>query len=360
MKVHAILDPDLDGIEEAARAAEEIGYDGMWVTETRHDPFLPLLLAGRVTERLQVGTAVAIAFPRSPMHLAQIGNDLQAATAGRFVLGLGSQVRAHIERRFSATWSHPVERMRELLLAVQAVWSCWNDGERLDFRGDFYRLDLMTPFFSPQPNPHGAPDLFLAAVGPRMTEVAGEAADGLFVHGFTTPRYLREVVLPALERGIERAGRTRGDVQVSRQLFVVTGRDEQEMAAAARQVKEKLSFYGSTPAYRRVLEMHGRPELQGELAALAREGAWDRMADSFDDELLEEFAVVAPLDRVAEKVQERFGGLVDRISFNVPFRDDPQRWGALISAIQAVPDATGAGRAAGEVSGLRNRADVSP
>lgn len=337
MKVSAILEPALATAAERAAAAEALGYDGAWMTEIAHDPFLPLLLAAGSTTRLEVGTAIAVAFPRSPTHLAQLANDLHAYSQGRFVLGLGSQVKAHVERRFGATWSSPVARMRELVLAIRAVWSSWNEGEPLDFRGDFYELTLMTPFFSPEPNPYGTPKIFLAAVGPRMVTAVGEVADGLLVHGFTTVRYLEEMLTPALEEGLARAGRDPGSVEVSRQLFCVTGRDEEELAAKAQTVKEKLAFYGSTPAYRPVLELHGWGDVQPELAELARRGEWSKMADVIDDEMLAEFAVVGAPEDVPRLVAERFGGRIDRVSFNAPFTEDPELWGQVVSGIQEVP-----------------------
>src|SRR5438445_2014717 len=206
------------GIEHAAAAAREAevaGYDGVWTAETSHDPFFPLLIAAEHTERIELGTGIAVAFARNPMTLANVGNDLQQFSKGRFVLGLGSQIKPHIEKRFSMPWSHPAPRMRELILAMRAIWDCWNNGTKLDFRGDFYSHTLMTPFFNPGPNPYGPPKVFLAAVGDKMTEVAGEVCDGLLVHGFTTERYLREVTLPALDRGLAKAGRTRADIELS-------------------------------------------------------------------------------------------------------------------------------------------------
>ncbi|MGH9032194.1 MAG: TIGR03617 family F420-dependent LLM class oxidoreductase, partial [Acidimicrobiia bacterium] len=202
MKVDGVLlSSGLQGVPAVARELEELGYDGAFSAETAHEPFFPLLLAAEHTERLELITGIAVAFARNPMTLANVGYDLQAYSQGRFVLGLGSQIKAHIEKRFSMPWSHPAARMRELILAMRAIWASWNDGDKLDFRGEFYRHTLMTPFFNPGPNPYGVPRVFLAAVGARMTEVAGEVADGILLHGFTTERYVREVTLPALERG---------------------------------------------------------------------------------------------------------------------------------------------------------------
>src|ERR1700710_971667 len=232
MKVDGGLDSRLDTVGPKAKELEDVGYDGAFSAETSHDPFFPVLLGAEHTERLELGTGIAVAFARNPMIMANIGYDLQAYSKGRCILGLGSQIKAHIEKRFSMEWSHPAPRMREFILAMRAIWSAWNDGEKLDFQGDFYRHTLMTPFFNPGPNPYGAPKVFLAAVGEKMTEVAGETADGLLVHGFTTERYLREVTLPALDRGLDKAGKQRSDVQISAPGFIVTGGNEKEMEAA--------------------------------------------------------------------------------------------------------------------------------
>ncbi len=208
---------------DEARRHEKAGYDGLWSSESAHDPFLPLVLAAEHTERIELGTAIAVAFARSPMQLAYTAHDLQAYSGGRFLLGLGSQIKPHIERRFSMPWSHPAPRMREFIMAMRAIWSAWNDGTKLSFRGDFYQHTLMTPFFSPPPAPGGAPKVFLAAVGEAMTAVAGEVADGLLVHAFSTERYLREVTLPALSRGLAASGRSRADVEVSLLAMIATG-----------------------------------------------------------------------------------------------------------------------------------------
>jgi probable F420-dependent oxidoreductase len=325
---------DPAGVIESARLAEQVGYDGIWSAETSHDPFLPLALAAEHTERLQLGTGIAVAFARNPMTLAEVANDLQTLSEGRFMLGLGSQIKPHIEKRFSMTWSKPAARMRELILAIRAIWASWSDGSRLAFRGEFYRHTLMTPMFDPGPNPFGNPRIFLAAVGERMTEVAGEVADGMLAHGFTTERYLREVTVPALERGLTAAGRDRTDIQISYPGMVVTGADEQGFATAARAVKTQLAFYGSTPAYLPVLELHGWGELHTELNRLSKRGAWEEMADLIDDEVLNTFAVVGELDAIAGMVLERFGGLVDRFNFYAPYPMEPERWAAVLDGFR--------------------------
>ncbi len=331
MEIDGGIGMDPKGVIEAAKQAELVGYDGFWVPETAHDPFLPLALAAEHTERITLGTGIAVAFARNPMNLAVVANDLQTMSQGRFVLGLGSQIKPHIEKRFSMQWSHPAPRMRELILAMRAIWASWSDGSRLAFRGEFYRHTLMTPMFDPGPNQFGNPRVFLAAVGEVMTEVAGEVADGLLAHGFTTERYLREVSIPAFERGLARGGRSRADVQISCPGMVVTGPDEEAFAAAATAVKRQLAFYGSTPAYRPVLELHGWGDLQPELNTLSKRGQWAEMAELIDDDVLNAFAVVGELDEIPGKILARFGDLVDRFSFYTPYHVDPERWAEVLA-----------------------------
>jgi probable F420-dependent oxidoreductase len=316
MLVDGAVPSDLDRVPDAVRAAEAAGYDGVWAAETAHDPFLPLLLAAEHSRSLELGTGIAVAFARNPMNLAVLANDLHRYSAGRFMLGLGSQIKPHIEKRFSMPWSHPADRMRELVLAMRAIWDSWNNGTRLSFRGDFYTHTLMTPFFDPGPNPHGTPKVFLAAVGGRMTEVAGEVADGMLLHSFTTERYLREVTLPSLEAGWARAGRPRADFQIALTSFVVTGADEKQMAATDQAVRQQIAFYGSTPAYRSVLELHGWGDLQSELNSLSKQGRWEDMGRLIEDDVLDAFAVVSEDPaRIPARLGERFSGLVDRMSF---------------------------------------------
>jgi probable F420-dependent oxidoreductase len=333
----ALLSTGIDDVEGTARDLEARGYAGVWASEADHDPFLPLLTAGLATERLQVGTAIAVAFARSPMTLAMTSHDLQRYTRGRFVLGLGSQVKPHVERRFSMPWSPPVERMREYVAALRAIWSAWQDGTRLRFQGEHYRHTLMTPMFSPQAHEWGAPPVHLAAVGPGMTRLAGEVADGLLAHGFTTARYLRERTLPVLAEGLAAAGRSREEVTVSLPGFVVTGRTDAERAEAAAAVKATIAFYGSTPAYRPVLELHGWDSLADELHALSvsrREDKWTAMRDLVDDEVLSAFAVVGEPQEVGPAVRERFDGLVDRFSVYASYPAPLDLWDPLAQAFR--------------------------
>jgi probable F420-dependent oxidoreductase len=327
------------GVIQEARRHEKAGYDGLWASESAHDPFLPLLLAAEHTERIEVGTAIAVAFARSPMQLAYTAHDLQSYSGGRFTLGLGSQVRAHIERRFSMPWSHPAPRMREFIMAMRAIWSAWNDGTALSFRGDFYAHTLMSPFFAPPPAAGGAPKVFLAAVGEAMTEVAGEVADGLLLHAFCTERYLREVTLPALGRGLAKSGRSRADVAVSRLLLIATGRTEEEMARAVAGTRAQIAFYGSTPAYRGVLARHGWGALADELHALsrsARDDKWQAMGALIDDDVLHAFAVVAEPGAVAAQILRRLRGLADRVSFYPAYEIDTAVWDPVVCDLRSL------------------------
>jgi probable F420-dependent oxidoreductase len=333
----ALLSTGFDDLPATARDIEARGYAAIWASEVAHDPFLQLLAAGQATERLQVGTAIAVAFARSPMTLAHTAYDLQRYTKGRFVLGLGTQIKAHVERRFSMPWTAPAARMREFVGALHAIWNAWQHQSPLRFQSEHYRHTLMTPMFSPAPHAFGAPPVYLAAVGPLMTRLAGEVADGLLVHGFTTERYLRERTLPALEEGLRAAGRGRDQVAVTLPGLVVSGRTEDEMAAAAAAVKATIAFYGSTPAYRPVLELHGWEALADELHALSvgrREDKWTAMRDLVDDEVLATFAVVAEPDDVAAGVRQRFDGLVDRFSVYASYPAPLELWDPLVRAFR--------------------------
>jgi probable F420-dependent oxidoreductase len=325
----------LAAIGAAAKGQEDVGYDGIWSAETSHDPFYPLLVAAEHTERIELGTGIAVAFARSPMTLANTAWDLQGYSEGRFILGLGSQVKAHIEKRFSMPWSHPAARMREFVLAMRAIWANWQDGTPLRFEGEFYRHTLMTPFFNPGPIDAGPPKVFLAAVGEKMTEVAGEVCDGIILHGFTTERYVREVTIPALERGWEKAGKARADFQLSGPLFVVTGSTEEGVAKARAGTKQQVAFYGSTPAYRGVLDLHGWGGMQDELNALSKQGKWVEMGNLVDDEILNTFAVVGEPESIAPELSRRYGDVIQRMSFYAPYKSDPARWTKVIEDLKA-------------------------
>lgn len=318
LKVDGAVSSELASVADAATRLERRGYDCCWTAEINHDPFLPLVLAAEHTTTIELGTSIAVAFARNPMTVANVGWDLQAYSQGRFILGLGSQIQRHIENRFSMPWSRPVRRMREFVMAMREIWSCWQDGTRLAFEGDLYTHKLMTPMFTPEPLAHSFPKVFVAAVGEAMTEMCGEVADGLLAHAFTTKRYFEEVTTPALLRGMERSGRKRADFQVSCPLFVVTGNDDAEVADNAVGTRKQIAFYASTPAYRKVLELHGWGELQTELHRLSHAGEWDEMGSLIDDEILREFAVVAPVQDVAKQVRERCDGVIDRVLVGFP------------------------------------------
>ena len=321
---------------DAAAEAERRGYDGGWLSEIKHDPFPALAVAATRTDRMQLGTAIALAFARNPMSLAVLANDLQLYSGGRFLLGVGSQIKPHITKRFSMPWSSPAARMREYLLAVRAIWQSWATGESLRFLGEYYTHTLMTPFFNPGPNPHGNPPIILAGVGPLMTKVAGEAADGFFVHGFTTEKYLRETTLPALLAGRAAAGRSDLDgFEVSGLPFIVTGETDEQVEAAEAAVRKQIAFYGSTPAYWPVFEAHGWAELGQELNTLSKRGEWDEMGRRITDEVLHEFAIVAPPNKVAGQLLARYGDIFTRTGFYSPYPLPEGFWEPVMRELQA-------------------------
>jgi probable F420-dependent oxidoreductase len=322
MKTDDIVDIGLQTAADHAVQSEQHGYDGIWTTETGHDPLLPLALAAEHTRRITIGTSITVAFGRSPMSLAYSAWDLHRFAEGRFVLGLGSQIKAHIERRFSMPWSHPAARMSEFIAALRAIWSCWQDDTELDFRGDFYTHTLMTPAFRAGPNPHGMPKIFLAAVGPGMTKVAAESADGMLLHGFTTERYFREMTLPAVSAGLTKRNLTLADFEFSYPAFVVTGTTEERMAAAALGTRKRISFYGSTPVYRAVLDLHGWGDLHTELNALSKQGRWTEMAGLIGDDVLDAFAVRGEPHQIPAELMKRFGDVIDRVSLYMPYDSD--------------------------------------
>ncbi|NNE73322.1 MAG: TIGR03617 family F420-dependent LLM class oxidoreductase [Acidimicrobiales bacterium] len=328
---------DLTQVRSIYPELERIGYDRAFSFEAKHDPFLPLATAAEHTSQLRLGTAIAIAFARTPMTLANIGWDLQTLTGGRFTLGLGSQIRPHVVERFGMPWSRPAERMRELVLAVRAIWHAWETGDQLDFRGDFYSHTRMIPAFDPGPNPFGLPPLFTAGVGPRMTEVAGEVADGFLVHPVNTRRSLRELTLPALERGAARAGRQPTDIEVVCVTTIVTGRTEAEFQRSYDAVRQQLAFYGTTPAYQPVFELHGYGDAHLELKRLARQGEWEQMASLIDDTFLREVAVVGELHDIAPALQARLEGVSGSVSLVNNRAPDPNHFAEVVA------DLTGSG-----------------
>ncbi len=334
MKVDAGIGSKLDKIPEMVKKLEDFGYDGIRTAEMNHDPFFPLVLAAEHTEKLELATSIAVAFARSPMNLANLGHDLNAYSKGRFTLGLGSQIKPHITKRFSMQWGAPAAQMRELVLAMRAIWSNWYDEESLEFVGEYYRHTLMTPAFTPQNTEFGAPRVVLAAVGPKMTEVAGEVADGMIIHPFSTLPYIENTTMPAIDKGIEKSGRARSEFELSYSCFVVTGRDEAEFAKSKQETQQRIAFYGSTPAYKGVLESIGAGELQPELNAMSKQGRWAEMGTLITDEILKEFGVLGEPDTIAGQMLERYGSFVDRTSASFAISDEAERR-KVISALRA-------------------------
>ena len=326
---------DLSKVGEYSRRAEDMGFGAVWSAETHHDPFLPLAVAATTTHRVGLGTAIAIAFARSPMILAHVSWDLQKASGGRFVLGLGSQVKAHNERRFSVPWSAPAPRLREVVSALRAIWGAWQERKPLDFRGQSYHFDLMTPFFDPGPIQHPHVPVYLAGVNPQMCRVAGEIADGLHVHSFHSARYLRDCVHPAVQEGLNRAGRSRAEFTFRASTMVVLGDSPEERSRRARAVKQQIAFYASTRTYQPVLAVHGLEDLVPRLHAKSLAGDWEGMTDLISDETLELFAVSGPFEEIGDRIRERYRGLYDRTQLYPSFQpslDDP-RWPAVLAGV---------------------------
>src|SRR5215469_2887831 len=328
---------DLRWVVPAAKEVEAEGYDGVHSMENKHDPFLALALAGAATERIELHTSVAIAFARTPMAVASVGWDLAGATGGRFVVGLGSQVRAHNERRFSVPWTPPAPRMREYVQVLRAIWHCWKTGERPNYEGQHYRFTLMTPNFAPEPIDAPPPGVTIAAVGPAMLKVAAEECDGVKLHGFCTRKYIEEAVMPRLADGLAKTGRRRENYEISGGGFLATGPDDATVARMFEWVRERVAFYGSTQAYWPVLELHGYDELGRKLNAMTREGRWNEMAKEVPDDVVHLFAAVGRYDQIVKAIEARFGGLTDalnaRANAALPGRLPPD----LIQDIQRIP-----------------------
>ncbi|MXV91811.1 MAG: TIGR03617 family F420-dependent LLM class oxidoreductase [Acidimicrobiia bacterium] len=314
MRVDALLRSSPVTAPERARQLEAAGFDGTWTGEMNHDPFIPLVRAAEHTERIELGTNIAVAFARSPMNTAHMAWDLQLLSEGRFTLGLGSQIKAHISRRFSMPWSRPAARMEEYISALHAIWDIWESGGRLDFRGDFYQHTYTTPLFCPAPLECARPKVFLAAVGPLMTRVAGRVADGLLCHSFTTADYLRDVTVPALRAGEAAAGRPAGSAEASLGILTVNTQRAEDFEQQAFATRLRIAFYGSTPAYRGVLEHHGWGDAQTELRDLSLQGRWEEMAGVIDDDMLHTIAAVGTPDEIAAIVAARYGDLIDRFT----------------------------------------------
>ena len=323
---------------DAARAADALGFAGLWTSETKHDPFLPLAIAANETERIELGTSIALAFSRSPMEVAQTAWDLQDLSEGRFILGLGTQVKAHIKRRFSMPWDRPVSRLREYILALQAIWHSFQLEGPLNFEGEFYRHTLMTPFFNPGPIEHPEIPVYIAGVNTRLATLAGELCDGFHVHPFHSPEYVRRTVKPAIASGAEKAGRDPEEIELATSVFVVTGKKRAEIEDQREKARAQISFYASTPTYRTVLEAHGWEGVGERLGKLARDKQWNEMPRLISDEMLYAFAIEAPPDEVGSALKERYEGLIDRIALYTPFLPGHQDdfWRTTLASVQAV------------------------
>jgi probable F420-dependent oxidoreductase len=334
MKVDGHLTADWNRIPEQIKRLEAERYDGVGSAEMNHDPFFPLLLAAEHSEEIELATGIAVAFARSPMILANLGHDLNAYSKGRFTLGLGSQIRAHITKRFSMPWGKPAAQMRELILAMRAIWAHWYEGAPLRFEGKYYSHTLMTPAFSPSDTSYGAPKVTLAAVGPIMTRVAGEVADGLIIHPFSNEKYIRDVTLPALDEGLARSGRSRSDIEITYSPFIISGKDEEATMAARTAAKNRISFYASTPAYKNVLGVHGWGGLQPELNAMSKQGKWAEMGELITDEMLNAFGVMSAPGEVVGEIKRRYGDFTSRTSGGFGFVDKDEQ-SSMIAALRA-------------------------
>jgi len=332
----SLLVHDLNEMPALARFADEAGFDGLWTFETAHEPFLPLVLAAEHSQRLSLGTSIAVAFARSPAVLAYTAWDLAGLSQGRFILGLGTQVKGHNERRFGVKWEKPVQKLREVILAVRAFWDCWQHGTGLNFQGEFFKLTLMTPFFSPPPHAYPGIPIFIAGVNRHICQLAGELCDGLHVHPLHTERYLRERILPNVESGLARGGRRRDAIELSSSLFVVASDDPARAAEHESEVRRQIAFYASTPTYLPVFELEGWGAVADELKAKAARGKWQEMPSLITDEILERFVLHGSWAELPKMVLQKYDGLLDRVSYYfpvVPDRDEAG-WRATVAGFK--------------------------
>ena len=324
MKVDVSVSADLSQVTRQAQRAEALGYDGLKIAELEHDPFLPLTLAAEHTSRIELMTSVAVAFARNPMSMAHLGHDLNAFSQDRFILGLGTQVKPHVTRRFGMPWHRAPRQMREFINAMHHIYDCWYQGDRLDFQGEYYQHTLMPSTFTPKNSKWGRPRIFLSATGPLMTRVAAETADGFIMHPFTTEKFIREVNLPAVAAGLATVEMDRSDFEIDFSPLIATGNSDQEINHAIEVARGRIAFYGSTPGYRMVLEAHGWGELQTELNKLMKQHRTEEMAMLIEDDILAAFTIVGSPDEVVDEWVGRFGDLIDRTSFNAGALDDQQ------------------------------------
>jgi len=332
-----LLTNQLEDIPKMTQVAQELGFDGIWTSETAHDAFFPLILAAEHSKDMSLGTSIAVAFPRSPAILAYMAWDLARFSKGRFILGLGTQVKGHNVRRFSVPWESPMKKLREIILSMRAFWDCWQNGTKLKFDGEFYQFSLMTPFFNP--GPHDYPDIpiYIAAVNPLMCQLAGELCEGVHVHPFHTAKYLQEVVWPNVNKGMEKTGRKREDITLSSTVFVVPTDDQEKMPGYEFTTRQQISFYASTPAYRIVFQTHGWGDIAEQLSKHAAAGEWDKMPNLITDEILDTLAIRDTWANIPKKILERYdGNLLDRVSYYFPFMpgDNDEGWKASIEGFK--------------------------
>ncbi len=336
MKVDTGLPADLSQVPAAAQRAEALGYDGVITPETGHDPFLAHVLAAEHTERLELGTAVAIAFPRSPMATAQIAWDIQKLSKGRFTVGLGTQVKGHVVRRYGMDWVPPGPRMRDYILMMRAIWDSWQNGTKPEFQGEHYRYTLMTPNLIPGQIEHPHIPIHISAINPYNCRLVGRLCDGIKIHTFNTMKYLREVILPNIEKGAKKAGRDRKEIEICGMGSVITGKNQEEVEKAMAPVRQTIAFYGSTRTYQPVFDVHGWGDLTMELYALSLEGKWSEMATKITDDMLDQFAIIGTYDEIVTKIKEKCAGVIDRMTFAIPVRsaDDEDRLKSMIKELQ--------------------------
>ena len=317
-----------------AKKAEAIGFDCFWCNETKHDPFVHLAIAAGQTKRIAVGTSIALAFTRSPTTLAYTAWDLQSLSEGRMILGLGSQVKGHIERRFGMKWEPPAPKMKDVILALRSVWRSWQGGERLDYQGRFFKLDLMTPFFSPGPIGHPEIPIYVAGVNPGMCRVAGAVADGIHVHPLHTVRYLREVIVPSVKQGLTATGRGRDSFTVAASVFAAVGERESERRKVREMMREQVAFYASTRSYRRIMDLHGWGDVCDRLHALSTKGEWRKMGSEVSDEILSEFLVEGSWEDIGTALKKRYAGVADRVRLYLPFDGEPH-WKTFVDGFRS-------------------------
>lgn len=332
----SLLVHDLGQMPALARFADGLGFDGIWTFETSHEPFLPLVLAAEHSRRLTIGTSIAVAFPRSPTIMAQIAWDLARYSNGRFILGLGTQVKGHNERRFGVKWERPVDKMRDYILALRALWDSWQNQTRLNYRGEFYQLTLMTPFFSPAPHDFWQVPIFVAGVNRRMCQLAGELCQGFHVHPLHTARYLREMILPNIQTGLAKAGRARSAIELSSSIFVIPTDDPQQAIKYQADVRQQIAFYASTPPYRPVFDLEGWGDSADRLKALAAKGQWNDMPALVTDEMLDRFALRGSWAELPALLRQKYAGLLDRVSYYFPLvpGENEAGWRASAAAIR--------------------------